>query len=314
MVNQPYSRFTSQPEEFSRTDSQRTSRNRLRSLMSVGASIVVILYAISIARSQTAFTRIYGPEDQTIPMPEIVGTAGQQDASALLEMTGFRTALSATQWDGLVASGKFTDIYGNLDQATLTLVGSSESRLDVTTAAGVQSTRIAGPYGSVQDVSGSIHALPPATALGGIVAFQNLLTPTFPNSAAIVVDQGQLQVSGTLLHRITIETQAFPTLSVSTSATVSASAPVSPGPNLNITDFYFDPATHLLVKSASYLQLNTADRERYLIVQTYSDYQTVGGILVPLNFSQTMNGQPQWTLQLSNPTLQPSVDASYFHF
>ena len=258
------------------------------------------------AIAQTDFTRIYGPEDQSVPTPTFVGAIGQQDAASIQEIRSFQSVAAASSWAGMQATGNFTDSLGNQDEATLTIAGSSNARLDVATPLGGQSTRISGPYGSIREINGSIHTLPPATALGGILAFPRLLSSNFPGPMAIVVDRGEVLVNGASLHRITIEAPAFP--SSSTSLRFNSNH------NPNITDFYFDPASHLLIKSASYAQLDTADPARYLIVITYGDYQTVGKALIPLNVFETVNGQRQWTLHLSSPSPLPAVDPSYFNF
>jgi hypothetical protein len=68
-------------------------------------------------------------------------------------------------------------------------------------------------------------------------------------------------------------------------------------------------------KSASFVQIDSTNRARYLIVVTYGDYQQVNGTLVPLNLTETMNGQIQWALQLNTPSVPAaSVNSSYFHF
>jgi hypothetical protein len=205
-----------------------------------------------VAHSQNDFTRIYGPEDQAVPTPAFVGTVGQQDASALQEITAHRTAVSAASWGGLQATGTLTDVSGNSDQATLTILGTDNFRLDVTTTIGQRSTRICGPSGETLEDDGKTFFLPPITARGGLVAFPKLLASAFPDPTAIIVDRGQVQLDGALLHRITVETGATPTpSSAGATPTPSSAVPALQNNvirNLNITDFYFDPTSHLLIK------------------------------------------------------------------
>jgi len=277
-------------------------RNRVRLLPTV-LGFVVALCAVSAVYPQDESTRIYGPEDQAVPTPEFVGTIGEQDASALQEITNYRTAVNAAAWTGLQATGTLTDILGNTDQATLTILGSDNYRLDVTTPIGQRSTRISGPSGASLGDDGKTFYMPPITARGGLVAFPLLLVSTFPDPTATIVDRGHVQLDGRLLQRITLEEEVFPT----------QSAPSSN--DLSVTDLYFDPSSHLLIKSASFVQIDSANRARYLIVVTYGDYQAFSGVLVPLSLTETMNGQIQWTLQLNAPSAPPaSVDSSYFDF
>jgi len=252
------------------------------------------------ANAQMDFTRIYGTEDRAVPMPALVGSLGQKDATALQELVDYIKAVNITSWQGMQASGTLTDGSGNPDPATLTILNGDHFRLDVQTPNGQRSIRISGSYGKRLEADGKSYFMPAATAKAGLLAFPRLLASTFPSATASFIDQGQVQINGALLHRITVEESAFPGETAAR--------------DVNVTDLYFDPSTHLLLKSASAVQLDPADRERYLIVIAYSDYQYVGGSLIPFTYSQSLNGQQQWTLQLNQPNLQPPVDASYFQF
>lgn len=254
------------------------------------------------SHTQTDFTRIYGADDQTIPTPAFLGALGQKDAAALQELTDYLKAVNVSTWKGLQATGMLTDSSGGSSQATLTVLSGDHSRLDVHTPSGERSTRISGTYGKTLEVDGKGFFMPPVTAKVGLIAFPQLLVSTFPASNASLIDRGQVQIDGKLLHRITVEQAVFAGIS-------SASQR-----NTSVIDLYFDPSTHLLLKSASSVQLVSSDSQRYLIVITYGDYQNVQGSLIPFAYSQTLNGKQQWTLQLNNTDLQPSVDTSYFQF
>jgi hypothetical protein len=113
-----------------------------------------------------------------------------------------------------------------------------------------------------------------------------------------------VSVSGNSLHRITFEA---PVLSSQASVTTTRE-------NVSLVDLYFDPGTHLLLKSVASVRLDSKDRAYYLQAITYGDYRQVAGVMIPHSFTQTLNGQRQWTLQLTNPRVSPVVDSSYFHF
>lgn len=267
--------------------------------------LTILLCMLCKIYPQNDLTRIYGTEDRGVPTPScFTGAIGQQDAAAVQEIENYRTIVNAAEWKGLQANGTLTDSSGNSNQATLLILGGDHYRLDYTTSAGKRSIRLSGAFGFSQGENGKTHNVPPVTARGGLIAFPRLLVSPFPDPTMTIVDRGTVQIDGSPFHRITIESRAFPSLT----------AHAVPNRDFNITDLYFDPATHLLIKSASSVQISSADRERYLIIVTYGDYQTVGSVLVPLNLVQTMNGQRQWVLQLSSPNLQPTVDSSYFHF
>lgn len=269
------------------------------------AAFVVVdsIFLISTsANAQTDFTRIYGSEDRAVPMPTFVGTLGRKDAGAIQERLNYLKAVNVLDWKGMQASGILTDDSGNANQATLAILNADHSRLDVQTSDGERSIRISGIYGKTLEANGKSFSMAPATAKAGLLAFPRLLVATFSSSDAALIDRGLVQIGTQSLHRLTLEESVF-------SSEISAN-----NHDINVTDLYFDPSTHLLLKSASAVQLDSADRERYLVVISYSDYQRVQDSLVPCTYRQSLNGQQQWTLQISTPDLQPSVAPSYFHF
>ncbi|MGB6304587.1 MAG: hypothetical protein WBF45_12635, partial [Acidobacteriaceae bacterium] len=156
-----------------------------------------------------------------------------------------------------------------MDQATLTSVNGDRFRLDVQTPTGERSTRISGSDGKTLEVDGKSFFMPPATAKAGLLAFPKLLLTTFPPSNTSFIDRGLIQIGGQSMHRITLEEPIF---SGQTNAVRQ---------NITVIDLYFDPSTHLLLKSASAVQLDSVDRERYLIVVSYGNYQKVQESLVP---------------------------------
>jgi hypothetical protein len=250
------------------------------------------------------FTRITGAEDGDVAVPRPVLSLGQKDASALQVVTEFLKTVNGTAWGGMQATGTLT--YPGTTEvqypAKLSVKNGNSFRLDVNAAEGERSIRINGVMGSILESNGVKHTLPPANALGGLFAFPKLIMGTFPDTQTSVVDQGTAVVEGKSLHRITVQEP------VSSEATPLATDQPS------VVDLYFDPATHLLVKSVASVQLDTADRARYMQAITYSDYRDVNGILLPFAYSQTLNGQRQWSLQLNNVQLNSAIDTSLFTF
>lgn len=251
------------------------------------------------------FTRIYGAEDADVLVPKSSGQLGQQDASALQLVIDFLKATNGASWNGMQASGTLTAPSGSSasqNSATLTVRGGNAFRLDVVTAEGQRSTRIHGAVGQILESDGTKHTLPLATARVGLLAFPLLMDSSFPSAQTSVIDQGLISIQGSTLRRITIERPVFATQGL---PQVGQTA---------LLDLYFDPSTNLLNKSVASVQFGSNDRERYLQVVTYSDYQKVDSVLLPFAYSQTVNGQPQWSLQLSQVQLNPSIDNSYFQF
>lgn len=251
------------------------------------------------------FTRIYGAEDTDVPVPKSSGTLGQKDAAALQVVIDFLKATNGAAWSGMQASGTLTAPSGGSESqnsATLTIHGENAFRLDVNAAEGQRSIRIRGLVGQILESDGKKHSLPPVTARMGLFAFPLLMDSSFPTNQTAVLDRGSISVNGAILHRITVERPLF------------AKKEASQGGQTAVVDLYFDPSTHLLVKSVASVQLDSTDRERYVQAVTYSDYRKVGTILLPFSYSQTLNGQPQWSLQLTQVQLNPSIDISYFQF
>jgi hypothetical protein len=251
------------------------------------------------------FTRIRGAEDGDVVVPKPIFPLGQKNTSALEVVASFLKAVNGAAWNGMQATGTLTYPSGQTPQqspATLTIQSGDSYRLDIEASDGQRSIRIKGTTGQILDSKGVNHYLPLATARGGFLAFPKLMIAAFPAEQTSVLDQGMVSIGGKPLRRITLEEPVFAGTTPTTSDQVST------------TDLYFDPTTHLLVKSVGSVQLDSADREHYLQAITYSDYRTVDSMLLPFAYSQTLNGQSQWALQVTSIQLQPSVSTSYFYF
>ena len=270
------------------------------------AAIAILLWSMSAAPlvllAQTGFTRIYGSQDTDVPIPQLVLPLGRQDAGALQELAAYRKAANITSWNGMQASGTFTNSAGVSNPARLTILNGDHFRLDVQMEKGTRSTRISGNSGKTTEIGGKSYGLPSLTARTGLLAFPKLLLSGFPSANISLIDRGQVRIGGQACHAITAEEAASLDDSVKSSREIA------------VTDLYFDSSSHLLVESASTVQVDSRDRELYLMVTKYGDYQRIGESLIPLTYSQTLNGQPQWTLQVNSPDLQPSIDETYFRF
>jgi hypothetical protein len=256
----------------------------------------------SFGYAQNHAAHITGVLDSDLPIPDDMGTLGQIDEAALLEITQYRKVIGGTQWNEMQGTGTISQGEQEPFDATLSVLGSNKFRLDVTTLHGIRSTRISDVIGVVQQDDSTKQTLPAGTAKNGLLAFPRLLSSTFPDSQTTLLDHGIIQIDGKSLHRITFEGVVFP------------DDPTFDKDNICVLDLYFDPGSHLLIKSAEQAQLDSNDREHYLRVTTYADYRQVDGMLIPYQYSQTLNGQKQWTLNLAEVNLRPSLDASYFLF
>ena len=247
---------------------------------------------VLVSASQCQSTARYNPGllDHDVPIPAAVVKSGQIDPMALSEIASHLKAVGAGPWIGMQGTGTIT--WGNDAtnyDATLTALGASRFRLDAQTVNGPMSIRIERNAGNIQRPDGTRAQLPPMTAASGLVQFE---VPRLANlSVFSLVDHGLVAVQGVQLHRITVSSKAS-----------------------NVIDMYFDPTSHLLVKTATAIALGGMRNTSLLRVVTYADYRAVGSSLIPFRYIETLGGQPQWTLQLSSAQTDPTLNEQYFQF
>ncbi len=278
----------------------------------IGQCILLLVMACVIAQAQSTPTSVehippnsaFGPLDKDVATPNATGVLGHQDTAALKEVTEHLATVGSTPWLGMQGTGQI--VYGSKDptaySATLSTMGSDQFRLDAQTNKGEMSLRIHGPVGKIQGTGGPAEIIPPETAAAGIFPFGLVRTVHFPGRQTSLMDHGLTAVDGVQLHRITVESPSF------------GRDPVTKSRRTIAIDLYFDPATHLLAKSASSSFISVGHSAKFLRVVTYSDYRKVGTSMVPFRYDESMDGQQYWALQLSNVQLNPVFDATYFQF
>lgn len=237
-----------------------------------------------------------------ISAPIATGKVGQVDSSALDQVNKHLLAIGNVAWTGMQGTGQIT--YGGDKTsypASLTILGERDFRLDAQTANGTQSIRINGRMGKMQSADGRVDSLSPATASTGLVQFPVLRTVDFRSQSISLTDQGSTSVDGLTLHRLRMESGAV-------AAKVGA-----PTPRTTVTDFYFDPKTNLLIKSANSIRLAGSGSDQ-IRVTTYEDYRQVNGSMIPFRFTQSLDGQVLWTLQLSDAQISTDKQTAYFEF
>jgi len=252
---------------------------------------------------QLAWSSLLTPEllsqEQSFPAPPVGGILGVKDASAMTEVAGFLEASSATGWHDLEGSGTLTFPAGDEHSATLWLSGAQESRLDVVMDSGTRSSRLATTSGRFRDEKGNQTPVFPDTASRGIFAFSRIWAEGASTSQISFHDQGMLSVTGQSLHRITME---YPYVQASGFRPTVA------------TDLYFNPTTHLLVFSVEDVRFMQVPYRLFRRVTEYSNYQTIGAITFPASIRQTLDGQVQWKLQITQITTNTNPPDSTFSF
>lgn len=191
--------------------------------------------------------------------PNHNGAIWAWDAIALNKIVDHVKVVGSSPWKGLQGMGEIT--YGAEDttahSATLSILGNTGFRLDGQTAKGMLSIRINGGHGKIREGDGHLYPLLPNTAKSGIVQFELPRLANFPLPGTALLDRGLVTVEGRSLHRITYET------------TTTNASEIVQKQNAVVTDFYFDPAAHLLIKSANSIRADGAGSTDFICVITY---------------------------------------------
>jgi hypothetical protein len=241
-------------------------------------------------------------QERRFPLPSTTGVVGKKDAGAAAEIKAHLQAVSAAGWQSLQATGTLTYPEGDTHAATLYLMGARYSRLDIEMGSGLRSLRVQGTDGRFQDERGNQGSLPPGTSSAGIMAFPRIWSVSATSSRISLSDQSSYSVSGQNLHRVTME---YPLESATGSKSLNGTA---------ATDLYFDSNTHLLAHSVDAVTFSGPMRQTFNRASTYADYQQFSGVQVPTTIKQYLNGQLQWTLQLTQVTVNPALTTDTFSF
>jgi hypothetical protein len=240
-------------------------------------------------------------QDQAFPLPATTGVLGVKDATALAELVAFTRAAGAYGWRDLQGTGTLSYQDGETHNASLYLLGPQYSRLDIEMESGLRSVRLNTSAGAFQNEFGEHSSLLPVTSRAGIVAFPKVWTDALDSHFVSLYDRGLYTGTGQALHRITIEYQLTP-------------GGYNRGDPTVATDLYFDPSTHALLFSVDSVQFANSADQPFLQVMAYGVYQAFNGFLVPTSLVQTLNGQPQWALQLNQVTINTNLSLSTFSF
>ena len=286
------------------------SIGRLAPTLALVLSAALYLTSTPSYGQQNPFNQVLGNTDQGIVLPQSVPLVPRQDAGALAEVQAYRNAISLGSWMDMQGTGQFTstatDSTGgkNPHNATLWIRDHHGYRLDIQKPNGTSSLRMDGSYGVVQHADGRMRSMDARDAVAGLLAFPALMEATFPASTVMLIDQGPATVDGTTLHRITVE-KPWPGDPVDAA---------TGNPLTTVTDLYFSPQTHLLMKSSLSVLGSQPSPEQMLEVVTYGSYSAANGMLLPHSYRQTLNGQILWTLELNQIHLNQGLPQSDFYF
>lgn len=279
----------------------------------LAASLLIAPFNVT---AQNDFTRVYGKFDHDVVVPKATNILGVRDRQALSEIAAHLKAVGHSSWNGLYGNGEIQypgadGELGTPHPATLNIWKARGYRLDIETDQGLRSIRILGSAGAIQEPDGSKTFIPEATSVQGLTAFSLLRRDDFFRGQTSVSDHGSVLIDGRPLHRITVEYIIHRDRVTPDKKTPTSLALV---PTTAVVDFYFDPQSHLLIKSVDTVTLPKSTNQAYLRCITYADYREVDGVLVPFQLSESLNGQQEWVLQLNDVKLSTSLRAVDFHF
>lgn len=264
-------------------------------------SIGVLLVVLS-ARAQTTMDPT--AHDSELPAPTAWSKSGAVDSAALDVMKKSR-GNEGQEWVGFQAVGTLK--YGPESpgyRATLTVLDSEHTRLDIETPEGVISSRLSGASGGLKVGESPVLNIDARDAIRGLIVLPLALMSS-PHFGRLGIRSSRPITLGTEPNnRITISHPLPPSIR-SGDLNVSAS----------VTDLYFSTATGQLLKSVDMVHKPGNSPQLYKRVLTYSDFKTVDARTIPMQYDLTLNGQHAWSLKLSSVNAVPSSDTKdYFTF
>ena len=270
-----------------------SSGRRSRFFSTIARCLQIGLLSLPVwsAAAQQLSSRVQGASDQEVPIPTSShNPLGYSDASARAELTAYKVATGGSGWTSMTASGKISyDGTAETLPASLLILPGNRAKLDVTKPDGHDTTVYNGNRGSITHSGSKKVLLAPRGAACGFAPFDLPLHAAQGGQQFSIVDHGSMLLEGTTLRRISVEV-AIPQKDLFPYEKEDRS----------VVDMYFDPATHLLMKTASLVPIPGSSRTVLLKVNNYSGYQRTGRFLLPTTIDETINGQTIWKLVLSS--------------
>lgn len=203
------------------------------------------------------------------------------------------------------ATGDITYYWAGKEEkgsATIEGKGADQLRFDSALANGTRSWVVHGGTGNIRDVDGKVRSIPFHNA----VVLGNLIFPLGRLKAL----NSDASTSVSYAGLSTIENQSFDDISVHKQ--LFQTDPDGAGNRLMDADFYFDPASHMLIGVHDQTHPTRSMTANIPHAIYFSDYRPVSGILVPFSVSEYVGGQRVWSLQITNVTFNTGLTDSNF--
>lgn len=254
---------------------------------------------IAVAQRTKAATKAFsGPNDADVSYPATEGKIGQKDASALAEIHQAVAASLVPDHVGLEMTGTLTSSFGDKQKeysTSFAIDGGRRFRLDIQKENGTRSVRIDRDNGKARQSNQAPQELEDIDFVNPL-GMPSLLLDIVDRKDSAVVDDGSVTVGDQSLKKVTI-----------TLFRPRYGDPVS-------ASFYFDTSTHLLKKGA-FLEHSLGNRSlKFLTVMTYGDYRQEQSMLLPHEYSETVNGQHIMSIKVATVSVTAAHETSYFSF
>ncbi|MGB2633173.1 MAG: hypothetical protein WAM58_04480 [Candidatus Acidiferrum sp.] len=237
--------------------------------------------------------------------------AAQPQALTLLAQSAAALTGSTTISDVTLA-GNAQRIAGSDDQSgtvSLKAMAAGESRMDLTLSGGVRSE-----IRSFDSNGNTVGAWAGPDGVQHSISFHNLLTDSawfFPALTLNRIASNSTMV-GTYVGQETLNGQSVFHVSVSQTPAIATAPDAAIMQHLAQMNFYLDPTTLLPVALSFSTHPDNTELLDISVQIQFSNYQTIGGVKIPLHVQELVNGTLSLDLQLQSATLNSGLSATQF--
>lgn len=234
----------------------------------------------------------------------------QRDPQALsilsqsLSAMGSSSALSAIQ--DFTATGNITYFWAGQEVSgavTVKARGTNEFRMDAALSAGTRSWIVSPTEASIKNVDGTVSPIPPVNTrnLAALSLPQLRVATAFNNTAYSIQYGGLTTVGGRQTHVVKLQ-QVFPT----------SDDPDGFLSHLTAAEVLIDATSYQVVLVRDWIHPPNHTRVDLAHEIAFSNYQLSNGYLVPLSFTESVNGQQTWTIQLTSISFNTGLTGADF--
>jgi hypothetical protein len=214
------------------------------------------------------------------------------------------TAMNAVQ--GFTASGIITYYWGGQSiqgNATVRAKGGDQFRLDADVPGGTKSVAFSHRTGSNKEPDGTVSTIPAHNTLSaGVLTFPYLsMASALADSNVSISYVGLADVGGRQVHQVRV-TRIFP----------DGSDPDGTLTKLSTIDYFIDPKTFLVLKTADLTHPKQTLTESYTHEIEFDGYTAMSGIAVPTIVREKVGGQTIWELRVSSVTFNTNLTDADF--